>query len=54
MLGGDDGDHPGYVCQTHWKAVESDSLPAELLELDHPGIYLDNLLVNMWRTPVYI
>ena len=36
----------------NWKAVGPDSLPAELLKLDHPEFirYLHNLLVNVWRT----
>ena len=34
------------------KAVGPDSLPAELLKIDHPEFirYFRNLLVNVWRT----
>ena len=36
----------------NWKAVGTDSLPAELLKIDHPEFirYFHNLLVNVWRT----
>ena len=36
----------------NWKAVGSDSLPAELLKLDDPEFirYFQNLLVNVWST----
>ena len=36
----------------NWKAVGPDSLPAELLKIDHPEFirYFHNLLVNVWRT----
>ena len=35
-----------------WKAVGPDSLPAELLKLDHPELIrcFHNLLVDVWRT----
>ena len=35
----------------NWKAVRPDSLPAEVLKLDHPEFirYFHNLLVNVWR-----
>ena len=35
-----------------WKAVGPDSLPAEVLKLDHPEFirYFHNLLVNVWST----
>ena len=31
-----DGMTAGIRCRTHWKAVGPDSLPAELLKIDHP------------------
>ena len=36
----------------NWKAVGPDSLPAEVLKLDHPEFirYFHNLLVNVWST----
>ena len=36
----------------NWKAVGPDSLPAEVLKLDHPEFirYVHNLLVNVWST----
>ena len=36
----------------NWKAVGPDSLPAELLKIDHPEFirYFHNLLANVWRT----
>ena len=36
----------------NWKAVGPDSLPAEILKIDHPEFirYFHNLLVNVWRT----
>ena len=36
----------------NWKTVGPDSLPAELLKIDHPEFirYFHNLLVNVWRT----
>ena len=35
-----------------WKAVGPDSLPSELLKIDHPEFirYFHNLCVNVWRT----
>ena len=34
-----------------WKLVGPDSLPSDLLEIDHPEFirYFHNLLVNVWR-----
>ena len=36
----------------NWKAVGPDSLPAELLKIDHPEFihYFRNLLINVWST----
>ena len=36
----------------NWKAMGPDSLPAELLKIDHPEFirYFHNVLVNVWRT----
>ena len=36
----------------NWKAVGPDSLPAEVVKLDHPEFirYFHSLLVNVWRT----
>ena len=36
----------------NWKAVGPDSLPAEVLNLDHPEFirYFHHLLVNAWNT----
>ena len=38
----------------NWKAVGPDSLPAEVLKLDHQEFirYFHNLFVNVWRTGV--
>ena len=36
----------------NWKAVGPDSLPSELLKIDHPEFirYFHNLLLDVWRT----
>ena len=36
----------------NWKSVGPDSVPAEILKLDHPEFtrYFQNILVNVWST----
>ena len=36
----------------NWKAVGPDSMPSELLKIDHPEFirYFHDLLVGVWRT----
>ena len=46
-------DMPGEIRgMPNWKAVRPESLPAQLLKLDHPEFIwcFHNLLVNVWRT----